>query len=578
VAAGVGVGAGDAALAESAPVRQLAASPARQVPLTPPPVLDVAIVGSGHNALIAGAYLARAGRRVAVFERSAHAGGAVQTRGDIFAGYRIDVGSSAHILIHLTPVLEELELDRYGLRYIDCDPWACYPLEDGRAILFWKDIERTCESIAAVSPRDAESYRRFCNEWRPLSEAVLRAFLRPPTPARIGWTLAGAGGFGGDTLPRLQGILGSYRGLLEASFVHPAVRAAIEWIAAQSGPPPSELGAAPLAGWQVLYHTSGVKRAVGGSGALAEALVRLIRDRGGEVHTGRPVRRIVVEGGRAAGVEVGTGAEPGLPLGAERPRSARTDFVRARSVLAGCHVATTFGRLLAGVPEVAALQERVQRLRVGNGFGMILRCTTSELPAYAALTPSGEGAAGEPAGSDPMHRGLQLLCPPTPFLDHAYADFLRGEPARDPAVVAMTWSAVDPTLAPAGKHLLFAWAQFHPYALAGGQRWDSIREREAERILATVGRFAPNVPACVEQVYIQTPLDLEREHGLFNGNVMHLEMSLDQMFFFRPLPELSTYTTPIEGLYLTGASTHPGGGVFGASGRSAAQVMLRGRR
>jgi phytoene dehydrogenase-like protein len=173
-----------------------------------------------------------------------------------------------------------------------------------------------------------------------------------------------------------------------------------------------------------------------------------------------------------------------------------------------------------------------------------------------------------------MHRGLQLLCPPAPFLDHAYADFARGEPARDPAVVAMTWTAVDPSLAPAGKHLLFAWAQYHPYALAGGAGWNDVREREAERILAAVGRFAPNVPACVERVYIQTPADLEREHGLFNGNVMHLEMSLDQMFFLRPVPELAQYRTPIGGLFLTGASTHPGGGVFGASGRSAARVVL----
>ncbi|MDQ3555960.1 MAG: NAD(P)/FAD-dependent oxidoreductase, partial [Gemmatimonadota bacterium] len=249
------------------------------------------------------------------------------------------------------------------------------------------------------------------------------------------------------------------------------------------------------------------------------------------------------------------------------PSAGPTRSVRAHAVLAGCHVATTFGRLLADAPEAAGLRERVAGLRIGNGFGMILRCTTTELPRYA-----GAPADGSPG---PMHRGLQLLCPPAPFLDHAYADYLRGTPAREPAVVAMTWSAVDPSLAPAGRHVLFAWAQYHPYALADGASWDEIREREAERILATVGRFAPNVPGCVEQVHIQTPPDLEREIGLFNGNVMHLEMSLDQMFMFRPLPELSGYRTPIPGLFLTGASTHPGGGVFGASGRSAAKAVLK---
>lgn len=538
--------------------------------------LDAVIVGAGHNALIAAAYLAKAGRRVAVFERSAHPGGAVQTRGDLLPGCRIDVGSSAHILIHLTPILQELDLASHGLAYADCDPWAFYPLEDGRALLFWKDVGRTCQSIATLSERDAEAYRRFVEEWRPISRAVLKAFLGQPTPGRIAWTMATGGGFGGSGgMARLQTIMGSYRALLDATFTHPAVRAAIEWIAAQSGPPPGELGAAPLAGWQPLYHESGVKRALGGSGALAEALVRFIRAHGGEVHTASPVRRIVVEGGRAVGVEVAEGAEPGVPLEAPLPeRPTRT--VRARAVLAGCHVATTFGRLLAHAPEAAEMRERVARLRIGNGFGMILRCVTRELPAYAGW--EGDPARGGDGRPGPMHQGLQLLCPPAPYLDRAYADFLRGEPARDPAVVAMSWTAVDPSIAPPGKHLLFLWAQYHPYQLAGGRSWDEVRERAAEDILRATARFAPNVPASVEGMVIQTPLDLEREHGLYNGNVMHLEMGLDQMFFFRPTPELSAYRTPIPGLFLTGASTHPGGGVFGASGRSAARVVEKALR
>lgn len=529
--------------------------------------LDVAVVGAGHNALIAAAYLAQAGRRVAVFERSAHAGGAVQTRDDILPGCRIDVGSSAHILIHLTPILQELDLARYGLRYADCDPWAYYPLEDGRAICFWKDVERTCDSIAAISPADAVAYRRFLDEWRPISQAVLRAFLGPPSAGRIAWTMAGGGGFARGGADRLQSILGSYRQLLDGTFTHPATRAALEWIAAQSGPPPAELGSAPLAGWQPLYHESGVKRAIGGSGALTRALVDHIRAHGGEVHTASPVWRILVENGRAVGLEIGDGEEPGLPLAAIRGETRRGRAVRARSVLAGCHVATTFGRLLADVPEAESLRARVGGLRVGNGFGMILRCVTSELPRYADAPSDG--------GPGVMHQGLQLICPPAPYLDHAFADYLRGELPRHPAVVAMTWSAIDRTLVPEGKHLLFAWGQYHPYALAGGRSWADERQRAADDILAAVGRFAPNVPDCVEQVHIQTPPDLERELGLYNGNVMHLEMSLDQMFMFRPAPALSGYRTPIPGLYLTGASTHPGGGVFGASGRNAARVMLK---
>ena len=540
-------------------------------------MLDVAIVGAGHNALIAAAYLARAGHSVEVFERAARPGGAVQTRDDIFPGCLIDVGSSAHILIHLTPILAELELERYGLRYVECDPWAFYPLEDGRSIYFHRDVARTCGSIAAISPRDAEAYPRFLDEWRPISLAVLRAFQDVPTPLRLGWTMATGGGFakkkGADSAAMLQTILGSYRQLIDRTFRHPAVRAAVEWIAAQSGPPPLELGTAPLAGWQPLYHESGVKRAVGGSGALTTALVALIEDHGGCVHTSSPVRRIVVEGGRAVGVEVAEGAEPGMPLGAPAPTGGPTRTVRARTVLAGCHAATTFSRLLADVPSAAAMRGQVANARIGNGFGMILRCVTNRLPAYAGW--DGDPARGGDGAPGPMHQGLQLLCPPAPYLDAAYADYLRGEPARDPAVVAMTWTAVDPSLAPPGKHLLFAWAQWHPYALAGGRSWDEERGRAADDILRAVGRFAPNVPECVEQVHIQTPLDLERELGLYSGNVMHLEMSLDQMFMFRPAAGLSGYRTAIRGLFLTGASTHPGGGVFGASGRTAARLVAK---
>ena len=139
----------------------------------------------------------------------------------------------------------------------------------------------------------------------------------------------------------------------------------------------------------------------------------------------------------------------------------------------------------------------------------------------------------------------------------------------------MTFSALDPTLAPPGKHVLFAWAQYHPYQLAHGEQWDAIAKREADKIYDVICDYAPNMRGALIDRYIQTPLEIERKLGLLRANVMHLEMSLDQMFMFRPLPELSTYSTPVEGLYLTGASTHPGGGVFGASGRNAAKVIIK---
>jgi phytoene dehydrogenase-like protein len=161
------------------------------------------------------------------------------------------------------------------------------------------------------------------------------------------------------------------------------------------------------------------------------------------------------------------------------------------------------------------------------------------------------------------------------YLHSSYADFSQGLPPRHPSVVAMTFSAIDPTLAPAGKHTLFTWAQYHPYELKNDENWDAMAEREADKIYEVVCRYAPNMRGKMLGRFIQTPLQLERMHGLLRANVMHLEMSLDQMFFFRPLPELASYRTPLPGLYLTGASTHPGGGVFAASGYNTAKVVLK---
>jgi phytoene dehydrogenase-like protein len=153
-----------------------------------------------------------------------------------------------------------------------------------------------------------------------------------------------------------------------------------------------------------------------------------------------------------------------------------------------------------------------------------------------------------------------------------------GRTPAEPAVLLMTFSAVDPTIAPAGRHNVTAWAQWHPYELSTGERWDDIAEREADKVVAQVEEVAPGFASTVVHRHVQTPLDLERELGLRRGNVMHVEMGLDAMFAYRPLPELAGYRTPVRGLFLTGASTHPGGGVFGASGRSAARVVLADRR
>ena len=518
---------------------------------------DCIVVGAGHNGLTTACYLAKAGLRVAVVERRDMVGGAVATE-EMFGGYQMDVGGSAHIMIHLTPVVRELELEKFGLEYLEMDPFAWHPTDGGQWLAYYRDVERTCQSIAQISPQDAECYHQFCKFWRAINEGVFDAFLQPPTPGRLLRTMM-SGKFGKkqDVAGTLRKIFSSYGQVITESFVSQPVRASMNWLAAQSGPPPSELATADFVGWHSMIHVSGAKRPRGGSGMLTQAMARRFQADGGTIFTGEPAKRIIINNGTAVGVELANG----------------TTLHARRAVVSGAHVVTTMLTLVGAQHLPASLVKRIKDLRIGNGFGMILRCASTELPNYVAMPHN--PAEHSPANPHHSHTGLQLLCPSMEYLDHAYADYLRGIPARDPACLLMTFSAIDGTLAAAGKHTIFIWGQYHPYQLSNGEHWDNIRQREAEKLIEVASRYAPNLKSAITDIYIQTPLDIERKHGMLRGNVMHLEMSFDQMFLFRPTPELSNYTTPIRNLFLTGASTHPGGGIFAASGRNTAQVVLK---
>ncbi len=518
---------------------------------------DAIVIGGGHNGLACAGYLTKAGMRVVVLERAAVVGGAVCTE-EVIPGYKIDIGSSAHIMIHLTSIVRDLQLERYGLEYIDMDPFAFYPLPDGSgAISFYRDVDKTCESIARICPRDAEAYRQFMAFWKPVNEAIFDVFLNPPsTPRLFGSLLSSLPRVLGDGITSLEVVrrlMTSYEQLISETFESEAMRAAMTWLAAQSGPPPEELGAGDFFGWHAMLHTSGARHPRGGSGMLTQAMARSIEAAGGEVRLNAPVRRVLIHNGTVQGVELADGACIAAPL-----------------VISNAHVLTTMLDLVGAEHLPARLVQRLRHIRVGNGFGMTVRCATSALPDYLAA-PSG----GQP---HPSHHGLQLLCPDRAYLRRAYEDYQQGRPARDPAVLAMTFSAIDPDVAPPGKHTAFLWSQYFPYELADGQHWDTIREEVADSILEVLYRYAPNMRGAILDRYIQTPLDLERRIGLVRGNVMHVEMSFDQMFVFRPVPELARYRTPIQGLYLTGASTHPGGGVFGASGANTARIVLGDRK
>lgn len=510
---------------------------------------DILFIGAGHNALVCAGYLAKAGYRVGLLERRPVVGGAVVTEEHI-PGFRFDLGGSAHILIHHTPIIRDLSLERYGLNYLDVDPLFFAPYPDGSHLFVWQDVDRTCESIATVSPQDADTYRRFIDDWTPMAEAMVESFLHPPTPWNVARTLGFQSGAYKDLRRRLTAILNSYGQLLRTTFASPQVQALIGWMAAQSGPPPTEPLSGPFALWQPMYHRAGIKRPEGGSGMLTQALARMIQDHRGEIFTDAPVARILTENGRAVGAQTADGRR----------------FSARRAVVSGAHIHTTLNLLDGQAP--ARRTALARKAKIGNGFGMIVRFALDALPDYTNLPT---GVSGEPG---PHHRALQFICPDLDYLDRAYGDFLAGRPSADPALIAMTFSAVDPTLAPPGKHVLFLWGQYYPYELASGESWDDIGDRVADRMLAKLAEYAPNVADAVIGRLVETPLFLERELGLLRGNVMHLEMSVNQMFTMRPALDMSNYRGPLDGLYLTGASTHPGGGIMGAAGRNAATVLL----
>ena len=414
---------------------------------------DVAVIGGGHNGLTCACYLAKAGLKTIVLERRHIVGGAVCTEDDLIEGYKIDVGSSAHIMIHLTPVVKDLELEKFGLVYIDCDPFAFAPMPEGKgAIYFWRDVDKTCESIARISPEDADRYKKFVAEWEKLNEGVFEAFLKPPTMLNLGRHMI-FGTKSKNPADMVRKLMTSYGALVKETFKHEGLRAAMAWLAAQSGPPPTMSATGDFLGWHSMIHKSGVKRPRGGSGALTQAMARCLEHHGGEVLLNAEVAKIEVENNETGRIILENG-----------------ERVEARRIVSNAHVHTTFLKLIGAENLPAGLAERIENVRIGNGFGMIVRCAVSELPDYIA---------------------------------------------------------------------------------------------------------APNVKNSIIERVVQSPLDLEQRLGLLRGNVMHVEMDFDQMFLFRPLPEMSAYKTPIKNLYLTGASTHPGGGVFAASGYNTAQVVLK---
>jgi len=526
--------------------------------------LDEVIIGGGHNGLTAAAYLARAGHRVLVLEARDRVGGAATTE-ETWPGFR--VSSAAYVVSLLRPEIErDLELGRHGYQLLPRNPSSFTPLPDGRSILLGPDPELNQREVAKLSARDAARLPEYEAMLLRIATAIEPTLVEtPPDPfsrrPRHLWALLRSGWrflkLGRDGPRAVEVLTGSARAILDRWFESDELKATLATdaiIGAMASP------AMPGTAYVLFHHVMGEcngARGVwgyvkGGMGTLSEAIASAAREAGAEIRTGARVERILVEGGRAAGVALVDGAE-----------------VRAQRVLSNADASVTFLGLLGAERLPADFVEAVRCIDYASA-SLKINLALTELPRFTALPHAGPGPA-------PQHRGTIHLCPSLDYMERAFDDARAGRPSADPILEATIPSAVDPSVAPPGKHLMSMFVQYAPYRLAQGS-WDEHKEAFADRCVALFDRYAPGFARSVLHREVLSPLDLERRFGLTGGNIFQGAMSLPQLFFMRPVPGWADYRTPVPGLYLCGAATHPGGGVMGACGYNAAREVLRDAR
>ncbi len=521
---------------------------------------DVLIVGGGHNGLVAAAYLAGAGLRVRVLERRPVLGGACVTE-ELWPGYR--VSRAAYVAGLVRPaVIRELDLARHGLALLPRHPSSFTPLPDGRSLLLGPDLAQSCREIARFSSRDAERYPRYEALLAGMAEAmeVLLDATPPRLPvprvrdlppllraARRAIRLR-------RDLPRALGLLlGPARPVLESFFESEPLRSTLATdalIGAFAGP------STPGTGYVLFHHVmgeTGGSRGVwayvrGGMGGLSEAIAASARARGARIETGVPVERLLVQAGEVRGVLLSDGRE-----------------LRARAVVSNADPRRTFLELVPPgelpedfVAEIRALDFRSPCLKINLALD---RC-----PVFPCRP---DGLPG------PHHRGtIHVGAADLDALEQSFAAALAGDLPERPMVELTLPSVLDPGLAPPGHHVASLFVQHVPWRPREGS-WEELRDRFADRVLRLVDEVAPGFSEAVVRREVLAPPDLERIFGLSGGNIFHGAMSPDRLLFLRPVPGFADYRTPLRGLYLCGAGTHPGGGVMGACGRNAAREILR---
>lgn len=532
---------------------------------------DAIVIGAGHNGLVAAAYMARAGLEVLVVERRELVGGTAVTE-QIFPGFDFDAG--AHRIGSLHPALVgDLALARHGVEIVQADPTVFSPSLDGRHLLLWRDPRQSVEEIRRLSKADAEA-------WVPFGRLIAKAAgllqaagsVTPPdvTGRDVGdlWSMLKLGarlrGLGKkDMVEVLRLIPMSVSELLDDWFETDVLKGtlAASGIAGMFQGPMAAGTAHSLLSHHV-GHEAGVLRPTtrvrGGVGVLTEALASAAKEHGVQVRTGQAVERVIVKEGRAVGVALESGEEIG-----------------ARRVISNADPRRTFMSLVDPVHLPPEFVRKVQNIRF-KGTSAKVHLVLGELPKF-----NGTAADG------PHLNGVVSISPSVEYLERAYDDAKYGEPSRRPylevSIPSVTdsgsatgsGSATDSGTNGSGGYAVSILAQYAPYHLKEGT-WDSAR-RDAlgDSVVRTLAEYAPNVESAVLQRHVMTPLDLEETYGLTEGNVYHGEITLDQMFFMRPVPGFARYRSPVEGLYMCGAGTHPGGGVTGVPGYNAACEIVK---
>lgn len=512
---------------------------------------DFVVAGGGHNSLITAAYLARAGYEVLVLDARPIPGGGAASEEMLGPGYLIDSCSTGHTLIQTNPLLVDDELglkSRYGLTYIEPDPFSHVVFPDGEQLTMWLDADRSCEELARFSKRDAEAYRRLLAEYDEVKHLFAASRFNPPgfgpsLEARLAEHPAGS-----RWLRRLKM---SAWDVIRHEFESPYVRSFMLWQAFQTLVPCDSAGSGPLA-YSIVFgrQRRGWTIPRGGSGKLTEALVASIRDDGGTVLCDKVVSRLLLEGGRCVGVETEAGET----------------YTAREAVISTIHVK----HLLEMAPRDAWGEDfvyGVETYEIGlSGFAVYM--ATTRPPAFP--TPHGDERTAVSAG---------LIGWPQELLDHGRR-VRDGIYDPDPSwLLVATPTLADPSRAPAGHHTVkFLSAQ--GWRLPEGERsWDELKEEQARRQLARVRRFAPGLDDdAILAMLVKSPFDIEAANrhmirGAFHGG----DRGLAQAGELRPVPGWGRHRMPIEGLYQTGGTTHPGGSITGAPGRNAAMVVLADR-